>query len=420
MLALHLRDRTLRIPNTDGRLVNRNRSSKSVGERIVSFLLVVLILACVVTTGAIAALVLGVPGLGFSGAVSGLTKTPDPVDGAVAPKAAATYGGQQTGTPYDVHQPPAPGETGPRPHIVPTAGKSVSAPTIDFSFEGKRYSIRPNVDPSVYNGARASTRLLIQPEGQSDEEWSAIYYRAFAEDPAQRPAIDDVCRQLRAIRDRASLDSDQYLELIAKYVQSIPYDAASYKAGTGRQRFTVETLVEGTGMCGDKSVLLAGLLAHEGYAAALLDFKPEKHMAVGVRGSGKTYGGSGWLFLETTGPCYVTDVPDTYLGGTTLTSEPIVITIGSGTAEYGAGSDVAKIIRARDSSEAAARSLLARAKSETLTRSEANSVNDKLDAAYKASVSLRSNAVDEKGRPVGTFMDRTTAISWVDRNAWWL
>ena len=41
-------------------------------------------------------------------------------------------------------------------------------------------------------------------------------------------------------------------------------------------------------MCGDKSVLLAALLAHEGYAVCAAGLRPEKHMAVGVLGPGDT------------------------------------------------------------------------------------------------------------------------------------
>jgi hypothetical protein len=116
----------------------------------------------------------------------------------------------------------------------------------------------------------------------------------------------------------------------------------------------------------------------------------------------------------------VTDVPDTYLGGIKLESDPKVITIGSGTIQYGAAADLSRIVRARDSADAAAKSLLARAKAQRLTQSEANAINDKLDSAYRATVSLRANAVDSKGRPVGSFMDRAKAASWVDRNAWWM
>jgi hypothetical protein len=238
----------------------------------------------------------------------------------------------------DLSRPAEP--AGPHPHIVPEAGKAVRAKAIKFTFNGTKYTVTPHVASPVYHGAKKSTRLLVQMPSQEDDEWTRTYYRAFASDPAQTPAIDDVCRQLQAIRSKADLDSDQYLELIGKYVQSIPYDWELFKSGEGRQRFPVETLVDGKGLCGDKSVLLAVLLAHEGYSAALLDFGPEKHMAAAISGPGETYASSGMLFWETTAPCYVTDVPATYAGGMTLTSEPTVIRIGSGTGRYTAADQI--------------------------------------------------------------------------------
>ena len=391
-------------------LVETDRPQRSCSARFASCLLVVAVLACALLGGVLVTLLLGSPSFVNRVAPPLTASAGQPIVASVAPTLAATYD-QKTVAPAD-------GQI--RPHIVLTPGKSVTAPTTRFSFDGVRYEIKPHVDSAVYHGAKASTRLLAQPEGESDEAWSQTYYRSFAEDPAQQATVDDLASQLQRIRDRAGLDSDQYLELIAKYVQSIPYDNVSYESGKGHQRFPVETLVDGTGMCGDKSVLLGVLLAHEGYAVALLDFKPEKHMAVGVRGPGAAFGDTGWLFLETTGPCYVTDVPDTYLGGVKLTSEPTIITIGTGTKQYGAAADVARIVRARDGAESAASALYARARGEQLTRSQASVVNRKLDTAYRATVSLRSNAVDSKGRPIGTFLDRMKAKEWVDRNAWWL
>lgn len=310
--------------------------------------------------------------------------------------------------------------SGPHPHIVPTSAKAVQPKAIKFSFNGSKYTITPHVTSAVYHGAKKSTRLLVQMPDQSDVEWTRTYYHSFADDPAQKPAIDDVCKQLRAIRSQADLDSNEYLELIGKYVQSIPYDWKMYESGTGKQRFPVETLVDGKGLCGDKSVLLADLLAHEGYSAALLDFGPEKHMAVAVSGPGDTYAGSGLLFWETTAPCYVTDVPATYAGGMTLTSEPTVIRIGSGTSRYTDADQIKRIILARDTAQSAAEKLYRKAQSQVLTPSEAKAVNRKLNLAYAATTSLRSNVVDNSGKSVGTFMDRASAVRWIDRNAWWL
>jgi transglutaminase-like putative cysteine protease len=307
-----------------------------------------------------------------------------------------------------------------RPHIVPVeAAAPVAAPTIGFTFDGASYAITPHVAGSVYAGAAESTRALVRTSDQTDAQWADAYFAHFTSDPAQLPAIDDVVAQLRAIRATANLDSDGYLELIAKYVQSIPYDDAQAASGTLRQRFPVETLVDGKGLCGDKSVLLATLLAREGYAVALLEFPPEQHMAVGVRGPGTSYDSTGWLFLETTAPTYVTDVPTSYSDGMRLTSRPKVHVVGSGTRTYGAAADIARIVHVRDRADAAATALYDSAKSQQLTFEQAAKINRELDSARTASISLRSNVIDERHRPIGVFMDRPQALRWIARYAWW-
>jgi len=306
------------------------------------------------------------------------------------------------------------------PHIVPTPGKTVHAKPVTFTFDGVQHTVAPTVDSSVYWGARAASRDALVPMGTSPEQWSSAYYRAFAEDPAQKATIDSACGQLRAIARRDGLDSDQYLELIAKYVQSITYDKKSYASGKAVVRFPVQTVVDGKGLCEDKSLLLSALLAHEGYATALLSFAPENHMAVGVKGPGATYGETGYLFVETTQPTYVSEVPTEYDGGMRLYSEPEVVPIGSGTKTYRSAEQIPRIIQARESADAAARSLLARAKRQQLTYSQATAVNRKLELAQEATMDLRSNVVDQKGRPVGHFLDRTQAVRWVRQNAWWL
>jgi hypothetical protein len=255
--------------------------------------------------------------------------------------------------------------------------------------------------------------------------------RHFAEDPAQAPAIDDVVKQLHAIRAGAHLDSDRYLELIATFVQSIPYDTKSLKAGRLEMRFPVETLVDRRGLCGAKSVLLAALLKHEGYSVAVLEFGPENHMAVGVRGtsgdrgrlgdrrSGRVYPGTGWLFLETTSPTYVSDVPERYSGGVRLKSKPLVHVLRSAGTAYHSAGDVRRIVSVRESAVPAATALLAAAKKRSLTAEEAYAINRKLRIAAKASNSLRSNVVDKRGKRLGSLMDRAAAIAWIERNVWW-
>ena len=78
-----------------------------------------------------------------------------------------------------------------------------------------------------------------------------------------------------------TLDDDEYLELMAVAVQSLPYDTDGTLTAP---KFPIETYVDGRGDCDDKSLLLAALLAREGYSVALFYFKPEAHMALGVKG----------------------------------------------------------------------------------------------------------------------------------------
>ena len=65
-------------------------------------------------------------------------------------------------------------------------------------------------------------------------------------------------------------------------------------------KFPIETYVDKSGDCADKSLLLAGILSREGYNVALLSFPKESHMAVGVVCPGADYKNTGYAFVETT------------------------------------------------------------------------------------------------------------------------
>jgi hypothetical protein len=112
-------------------------------------------------------------------------------------------------------------------------------------------------------------------------------------------------------------------------VQHIPYfwDRFNDPADTDWY-YPYETLHHMRGVCADKSLLLAYLLDKLGYDVVLFDWNRDKggHMAVGVRCTGGyDYAGSGYAFIESTGPNIPTYVPDTYIGGLVLTPDPSII-----------------------------------------------------------------------------------------------
>ncbi len=237
------------------------------------------------------------------------------------------------------------------PAIAPVPG--VAEPVAadhTFQFEDVTETVEVMIDAGVLAGARASTKEVLIRGDVPEEEWVAGAYSAQIFDPAQDRFYADLLARFREVRDRRGLDGDRYLELMVAAVQQFPYVTAPGTAAS----YPVETWTDRSGDCDDKALLLAGLLAREGYRVSLFVFLPESHMALGVGcPAGYDYGGSGYAYLEVTNASYVGVVPD----GVRDAGPPLVVPIGSGTTEYAAAPCTAAIEAAR---------LTARARVDTL------------------------------------------------------
>ena len=218
------------------------------------------------------------------------------------------------------------------PSIVPVQGGAMPRPPVyRFPFQDYSVTIDVPVDAAVYAGARnADKGARIFDQDITEDEWRAGIYRALMEDPEQEGFFAGLLSALRSVRDTRALDSDEYAELLAVFVQSIPYETRK----SSDPRFPVEVYVDGAGDCDDKSLLLASLLAREGYRAALLYFGPEAHMAVGVGCSGPGYRHTGYAYIETTNVTFVGVPPRELADGVRLESFPTIIPVGSGTLNY--------------------------------------------------------------------------------------
>ena len=218
------------------------------------------------------------------------------------------------------------------PELSPEPGRGeLLTPEYRFRFEDGEYSLRVPVDRGIYEAALAQDkRARIYDASVGEEDWTRGLYRAMILDPAEDAMYDQVLSGFRVIRDDKGLDDDEYLELITTFVQQLPYRTIH----DSDPKYPVETLVEGTGDCDDKSILLAGLLAREGYRVSLLYFPAEKHMAVGVGATEGTFRDTGLAYVETTNLSLV-GIPVSELeGGTTLKSDPLTITVRDEGAVY--------------------------------------------------------------------------------------
>ncbi|WP_067047687.1 hypothetical protein [Methanofollis ethanolicus] len=222
-----------------------------------------------------------------------------------------------------------------------------------FSFEDSTYRLCMPVDMAVYSGARGGSKNAILYENLSDDIWMTGYYRAFIDDPHQEALYGKLLHAFSDLRDKKALDSDRYVELVTAFVQAIPYE--HHPNGTP-PKFPVETVAEGTGDCDDKSLLLAALLSQAGYDVALLNFVNDSHMAAGIAGDHNTFGSTGYIYIETTEIGFVGSVPEVLANGARLSEEPLVISIGNGTARYTSGDETAYIkMREKEAEEITAR-----------------------------------------------------------------
>jgi hypothetical protein len=240
------------------------------------------------------------------------------------------------------------------PHIKADSSKGTLVRTYPFWFQGGMVTIALNVSQSLYNGAKNGQKYSVMRQNLPEDTTLPDYFLAFIDDPAQNPFYTDLLNAFRSIKRDRDLSDDEYLELISAFVQSLPYDEAGARDANRENRFPIETFVEGTGVCADKSLLLAGLLSREGYDVSLLVFRQEKHMAVGVRSPALDYRESGYAFIEATNISLVGTAPQRTVGGIPLPqliSDPIVVHVGSGNKSFISTPQVEYIIRKLDEAD---------------------------------------------------------------------
>jgi hypothetical protein len=218
------------------------------------------------------------------------------------------------------------------PHIdLQKTEISLAAPVHSFPFEQTTITVTSQVDASAYNGAKSADKETRITGNVSDDIWLQKTYLAMINDPNQEQFYNDLIHNLRSNRVQHQLSDDEYLELITVFIQSIPYETKS----DSPPKFPIETYVDKSGDCDDKSLLLAGLLSREGYNVSLLSFTPESHMAVGVVCPGGEYKQTGYTFVETTNLSFAGIPTDTLIEGVPLDSDPRVIRVGNGTKIFG-------------------------------------------------------------------------------------
>ena len=256
-----------------------------------------------------------------------------------------------------------------------------------------------SVPTSVYYGA-AGTQSKTIPYIKIS---TLSYYADIINDPLQEEMYAQILSQTEEARLSQDLTDDEYLELLANFVQSIHYKTE------GDYRYPVETVIDKFGDCDDKSMLLTGLLTRAGFDAVRLVFEEEKHAAVGIKTNDSTVypNADGYSFIETTDYSYVTDKSFTFEEGTSLESTPVIVSVGTGSKPYTAGYQVEAIIAYRDKAE----------KQISLLSSETESNTGKIESmeetviGYETKLNAIAALMDEKISTYNAYVDSANALT---------
>jgi len=202
-----------------------------------------------------------------------------------------------------------------------------------FAFRNSTLTLSTAVNSSVYHGAKDADKTIYSHAGVPYITAAGTSARFMIQDPAQDELFHDLISQFRKIRYEYNLTDDEYVELIAAYVQSIEY----YTTEEQLAKYPVETVFDRKGDCDDKSMLLAGLLSREGYNVSLILFEKDNHMVVGIASDDNLYLDCGYAYLDIMDYSFVGVPVNRLRGASKMYQDPVVFPVGSGTKIYHSG-----------------------------------------------------------------------------------
>ena len=152
-------------------------------------------------------------------------------------------------------------------------------------------------------------------------------------DSLQRESILPLVKEIQNLAPDSKTDQAR---IAVSLVQNIPYGFSDKKElilgkEFNHHRYPYEVLYDNEGICGEKSQLLAFLLKELGFDVAIFYNQMENHESVGIKcPKRKSWHGSEYCFVETSGPSIISDASITFVGGINLESKPLVMKISDG------------------------------------------------------------------------------------------
>ena len=136
----------------------------------------------------------------------------------------------------------------------------------------------------------------------TEEEATATIVHRYVNEPVEQGEILKLAEAIEAI---TPVQDDQ-VRIAISLVQNIPYNYSEESSNSTHLKYPYEVLYTDSGVCEEKSMLLAGLLQDLGYGCVLFDFTNVSHMAVGIECPAQYAYYPNYAFVESTAPTITT------------------------------------------------------------------------------------------------------------------
>jgi hypothetical protein len=200
--------------------------------------------------------------------------------------------------------------------------------SFSYTLRGARKSIMVGMNGTVYAYLMNTSEKFYCVNGSCPSERDRKL--AYMDEPVEKTELMEIVEKIRD----GSNDSDDRARMAISLVQNIPYDLGKAQGTDMSSRYPYEVLYDDSGICEEKSRLLAFMLRELGYGTALLKYGAEDHMAVGIKCADDyanyESNGTGYCFVETTVPSIMGDSRGRYSGGKQISTMPTVIQISDG------------------------------------------------------------------------------------------
>ncbi len=211
--------------------------------------------------------------------------------------------------------------------VTPDASRFKTDPkTVDYNYILR--GVHGHITYTVYGGLYDYLKKL--PRSISDYTTPPTdidFINRNLNDENQKLFLDPFLEQIKGITP----NKDDQARIAISLVQNINYDTAAFMSDNVEGKYPYEVLYTGSGVCSEKSELIAYLLQGLGYEVVIFRFNTENHDAIGIKCPQKySYRDTGYCFVESTSPSIITDASRDYVGTGKLTTMPNILKICDG------------------------------------------------------------------------------------------